>query len=72
MERALTPEEGRREIRARLRADLAGGAATGMRPREGPGGVVFTQSWRLLVVRVIAVPRAGISGGDGRHGGRRR
>ncbi len=71
MERALTPEPGRAEIRARLRAELDGGAATGMRPRETDDGLVFTQSWRLLLTRVVAVPEAGISGADGRHGRQR-
>ncbi len=71
MERALTPERGRREIRARLRAELDGGPATGMRPRETAGGLVFTQSWRLVLARAVAVPRAGVPGGDGRLGGPR-
>lgn len=56
MERALTPAEGRREIAARLRTELGGGAPTGMRPRETADGLVFTQSWRLVLIRVIKVP----------------
>ncbi len=67
MERSRTPEAGRTEIRSRLRAELNGGEPTGMRPREGADGLLFTQSWRLLLVRVIAVPEAGMSAGDGRY-----
>lgn len=68
MERAHTPDSARREIRTRLRAELDGGEPTGMRPRESPDGLHFTQSWRLLLARVIAVPNAGISAGDDHHG----
>lgn len=67
MERSRTPEAGRTEIRSRLRAELNGGEPTGMRPREGADGLLFTQSWRLLLVRVIAVPEAGMSAGEGRY-----
>lgn len=51
MDRSGTPADGRREILDRLRAELAGGEPTGMRPRETRKGLAFTQSWRLLVVR---------------------
>lgn len=51
MERARTPDPARREIRARLRAELDGGLPTGMRPRQGPDGLTFTQSWRLVVAQ---------------------
>lgn len=47
---ARAPEDARREVRGRLEAELAGGEPTGMRPRETPEGLVFTQAWRLAVV----------------------
>jgi hypothetical protein len=38
-------------IRAELRAELAGGRPTGMRPVDG-GGLHYTQTWQIAVGRV--------------------
>jgi hypothetical protein len=38
-------------MRAELRAELAGGRRTGMRPLEKDGALHFTQRWAILVAR---------------------
>ncbi len=53
MSRTGTPSAARRVIRERLEHELAGGPATGLRPRRGPDGTLsLTHRW----VTVTAVP----------------
>ena len=39
-------------IRGELRAELAGGPRTGMRPVDGDDGLDYTQTWEIAVGRV--------------------
>lgn len=48
---SLTPEAEADAIRAELRADLAGGPVTGMRPLEKDGELHFLQDWHIAVAR---------------------
>ena len=48
---ASTPTDVADTIRAELRAELAGGAPTGMRPVDD-GGLHYTQTWEIAVGRV--------------------
>jgi SAM-dependent methyltransferase len=50
---ASTPSEVADAIRAELRAELAGGPATGMRPVDDDG-LQYTQTWEIAVGRVEA------------------
>lgn len=63
LERARTPTPARDALVARLRAELAGGRPTGMRPHETAAGLSVTQRWQLLVVRLprSARPRSRMS-----------
>lgn len=50
MERSQTPAPVRDEIRARVAAEVAGGAPTGLRPyRESDGAVTFVHRWALFI-----------------------
>jgi ubiquinone/menaquinone biosynthesis C-methylase UbiE len=42
-----TPPEILEQIRSELRAELAGGAATGMRPFDRDGTLMFRQTWQI-------------------------
>ncbi|HEX3667906.1 MAG TPA: hypothetical protein VHY55_02000 [Acidimicrobiia bacterium] len=48
---ASTPPDVAEAIRAELRAELAGGPPTGMRPVDD-GGLHYTQTWQIIVGRV--------------------
>jgi hypothetical protein len=48
---ASTPPEVAEAIRGELRAELAGGPPTGMRPVDD-GGLQYTQTWQITVGRV--------------------
>jgi SAM-dependent methyltransferase len=50
---ASTPADVADTIRAELRAELAGGPATGMRPADDDG-LQYTQTWEIAVGRVNA------------------
>jgi SAM-dependent methyltransferase len=49
---ASTPADVADAIRGDLRAELAGGPRTGMRPVDGEDGLDYTQTWEIAVGRV--------------------
>jgi SAM-dependent methyltransferase len=49
LEQASTPTDVGDAIVADLRAELAGGAPTGMRPVEEDGNLSYTQTWEIVV-----------------------
>jgi ubiquinone/menaquinone biosynthesis C-methylase UbiE len=51
LEQSRTPVDVSAAIAARLRAELAGGEPTGMRPRAAGDGLLFTQTWAHLLAR---------------------
>ena len=54
---AHTPEAARRTIVDSLERELAGGGATGMRPRREAHGLTVTQTWLLVVARTLTRAR---------------
>jgi ubiquinone/menaquinone biosynthesis C-methylase UbiE len=51
LDQAQTGAEAAEEIRAALREELGGGAATGMRPVDRDGRLCFTQRFEIVVAR---------------------
>lgn len=51
-ESSQTSSPGAAPASIKLRAELAGGPRTGMRPVDGDDGLDYTQTWEIAVGRV--------------------
>ncbi|HZJ07604.1 MAG TPA: methyltransferase domain-containing protein [Nocardioidaceae bacterium] len=51
LDQSVTPDEQAGAVRSMLRAELAGGNATGMRPHVEEGALWFQQTWETTVAR---------------------